>query len=122
MDAGNFVPSGHLAYYGMFDFFRYVLCHYIGIDYTRQDEDFKGKDSHNKLIKKVITDVETRLKEQGEEREIDIIDYKERTKSIKRLRNIADYKGQDVLEKEWTDNHESTVNLINDIKPLYHIA
>ena len=122
LEAGMCAPSGHLTYYGMYDFFRYIMCHYIGVGYEEQNKVFSGAGSHDKLTKKLMADIKTKLKALGEDRETDIMDYKEKAKSIKRLRGIADYRPQCVSAEEWKENYNSTINLINDIKPLYCIA
>ena len=56
IDNSLFTSSVHCSYYAGFQFTKYVLANFCGIDYERQEKESKGKDSHfkPKIIYKLI--------------------------------------------------------------------
>ena len=84
--------SAHPAYYSAFLLMKYVLAHFCGKDYTIQDQETDGKDSHIILSKSVLPFMVKQDVKTGN-------DYLVWYNKLKKMRKQADYTPQ-IIEKE----------------------
>ena len=92
IDKSLFTASVHCSYYAAFQMSKYILANFCDVGYEEQDNNSKGQGSH-KYVSTVMSDnLEKRNK-------FCMIDYNRHYKTIKFLRNKADY-STGLIDKE----------------------
>ncbi len=112
---GYYAPSVHTSYYGAFLFVAYILCNCLSVDYQKQKEDSKGKDSHRYLMDYIKNDLHNKS----------VFDEKRflmKFNALRKNRRKADYL-VDAIDKTFADQclNDST-KLREELANIYKIA
>lgn len=107
IDNSLFTSSVHCSYYAGFQFTKYVLANFCGIDYERQEKESKGKDSHFYIQ----SEMEKRFEDSER---LNFIDYNKYFNKLKKFRKKADY-SQDFINKEEAEKACSCAEKLIDL-------
>lgn len=106
--------SAHSAYYALFSLTKYVLNAKLGCAYVEQDALKEDKDSHNKLqclfFKKLssIPDFE-------------INDFLVRFNTVRKLRNLADYKPEEIPHDHLENNNKDAHDFVEGLNNKFNL-
>lgn len=117
LQAGNilvtsdmFSTSIHCYYYSALQLSMHILCNYHGLDYTKQNNESKGRDSHHYTIESTASFL-------GKENIFYKVDYNKYIGILKMLRKRADYSDSLIVDNDI----RRAQNAIRDLKNLLQI-
>lgn len=112
---GCYAPSVHTSYYGAFLFVAHVLCNCLSVDYQKQKEEFKGKDSHKYLMNCLKNDLHSKS----------VLDEKKflmKFNALRKNRRKADYL-VDAIDKTFADQClKDSTKLREELANIYKIS
>ncbi|GHV20900.1 hypothetical protein FACS1894174_03540 [Bacteroidia bacterium] len=109
-----YASSIHCAYYSCFQLSKYVLMGFCGLDYSLQDKESKGKDSHNYIPTKLADNLDAKS-------HLAFLDYNKYIAKLKNLRRKADYYNKEITPKEAQVALDSAIETIKILTNQYQI-
>lgn len=112
-DQSLHIAAVHPAYYAYFQLVKYILAQKLGIDYSQQDKEVVGKNSHNVLIGKLKEDIQ-----KNHNSHPDVFRY---MATMKQFRTSADYKNTSIAEEDLTNFFNQLNELLKKFEQFYNI-
>jgi hypothetical protein len=109
-----YAPSVHCSYFACLQFIKYKLKNIRGITYDDIDENTKGLDSHQYLIREILKDFNVKAKEKR-----DITTLQENIKDLKLFRKRSDYEDYEIkfpVSNECLTKTKQIIESLNKLK------
>lgn len=116
IDNNMFSSSVHCSYYAGFQFSKHILANCCDIDYDKQENESKGRDSHYYVTTCVENDLLKRTWK------IALADYNKYYSKLKRLRKKADYLQDLISPEEAINAYVCADKMITLLKNKYSLS
>lgn len=104
-----YTASIHCSYYSSFQLSKYLLKTHYDIDYTIQESNSKGKDSHYYVINEISNRIDSVS-------HIAFLDFNQFISKLKKLRRKADYSVETISEEEATKAYQCANSIMTLFK------